>query len=82
MARKEGSYKENLDSLKKVVEELEDGDLAIEDALKKYEKGVEASKRCRKLLAEAERKIEMLSKDEATGEIKAEDVTDSLDADE
>jgi exodeoxyribonuclease VII small subunit len=56
------SFEKGLDELEKVVQELEDGDLPLEEALKRFEKGVELSEACRKQLEAAETRVEILLK--------------------
>jgi len=73
-----GGYKDNLDALKAVVDQLETGELEIEEAMKKYEKGIASYRRCRKLLDEAERKIEILARDDE-GNLKASDAGEEFE---
>ena len=54
-----------------IVEALEEGDLSLDDSLKKFEEGVKLAKRCEKALATAEKKIEILTKN-AEGDYEAE----------
>ncbi len=56
------SFEAGLEELEKVVKELESGDLPLERALALFERGVLLSQSCRKLLEEAETRIEMLLK--------------------
>lgn len=56
------SFEQGLKELEKVVQELEDGDLPLEEALQRFEKGVELSETCRKQLEAAETKVEILLK--------------------
>lgn len=51
-----------LEQLEKIVEELESGELGIEEALKRYEEGVKLSRLCTKKLTETEKKIEILNR--------------------
>ena len=44
--------------------ELEKGDLALEKALQLFEEGIKISKLCSSKLEEAERKVEILLRDE------------------
>ena len=48
--------------LETIVEDLEKGDLALEEALKLFEEGVKISQFCNAKLDEAERKVEILLK--------------------
>ena len=50
--------------LQDTVAALEQGDLPLDECLAKYEAGVKALRLCRQILDEAEKKIEMLTKDE------------------
>ncbi len=49
-----------LEELEKVVEQLESGDLSLEDSLAAFEKGVGLVKYCNEKLTEVEKKIELL----------------------
>lgn len=55
-------FEESLQRLEKVVEELERGDIPLENALMLFEEGMQLSHSCRKELEEAEGKIEILLK--------------------
>jgi exodeoxyribonuclease VII small subunit len=57
--------------LEAIVQELEKGDVALEQSLKLFEEGIKLSRICNKRLEEAERKVEILIKDKA-GNITAE----------
>ena len=46
--------------LESIVKKLEDGDLALEQSLELYERGVRLSRYCHTRLEEAERRIEIL----------------------
>ena len=50
--------------LQEITAALEQGDLPLDECLAKYEAGVKALRVCRQILDEAEKKIEMLTKDE------------------
>ncbi|MGE5215703.1 MAG: exodeoxyribonuclease VII small subunit [Chloroflexota bacterium] len=66
MARKDPSNKKfetALEELEQVVEQLESGELNLEDALAAFEKGVGLVKICNQKLNEVEKKIEVLIKD-------------------
>ena len=55
-----------------LVRELESGDIGIEDAMLRYEEGMRAVQACRKVLDDAERRIEILVRGEGS-EWKTED---------
>jgi exodeoxyribonuclease VII small subunit len=66
MARKDPSNKKfetALEELEQVVEQLESGELSLENALAAFEKGVGLAKICNQKLNEVEKKIEVLVKD-------------------
>ena len=60
------SEKENLNfedaivNLEEIVRELEKGDLNLEQSVQKFEEGMKLSKKCSKMLDEAEKKITIL----------------------
>ncbi len=78
MAEKKQTFETSLTDLEKIVRRLEDGDLSLEESLKLFEDGVRLSRECQERLNQAERRIEVLLKDEngnPTLEIvKAEDL--------
>jgi exodeoxyribonuclease VII small subunit len=57
--------------LEKIVRDLEEGELPLDDALKLFEEGVRLSRLCSAKLDEAEKRIEILMKG-ADGEWRAE----------
>ena len=70
MAAKEVRFETALARLEEIVQKLEDGDLALEESLKLFEEGVRLSRNCDQKLQAAERRIEILLKDEE-GKISA-----------
>lgn len=61
------SFEESIAELAQVVRELEEGQLSLDDSLERYEQGIRFVKQCQKILAAAERKIEVLSGVDADG---------------
>ncbi len=55
-------FEECLQKLESIVDQLEKGNLPLEQALKLFEQGVELSNNCRKELDEAEGRVEVLLK--------------------
>ena len=53
-------FDQALARLEKIVREMEDQDLPLEQGLKKYEEGIKLSRFCLTRLSEAEKKIEIL----------------------
>jgi exodeoxyribonuclease VII small subunit len=64
-------FEDALQRLEQIVDQLEAGDLPLEDSLKVFEEGVALARRCAKYLEEAEKRIELLTKDES-GLLKTE----------
>ena len=54
------TFEENLKELESIVSELEKGELGLEDAIAKFEKGIAVSKECNSKLEEAEKRINIL----------------------
>ncbi len=67
----EPTFETDLESLEKIVEELEEGGLSLDDSLKKFEEGMRLAQRCDKALNAAEKKIEVLTRN-AEGELETE----------
>ncbi|MGD2278820.1 MAG: exodeoxyribonuclease VII small subunit [Candidatus Omnitrophota bacterium] len=61
---KDISFEKALEKLEKIVEDLEAGDLSLDDSLKKYEEGIKLVRVCQQKLGNAKERIELLSKDE------------------
>jgi len=57
-------FEDALKKLEKIVEDLETGNLSLDDALVKYEEGIRLSKLCAKRLEVAKKKVEILLKSE------------------
>ena len=64
MAEKKSNFENSLKELERIVRRLEEGDLPLEDSLKLFEDGVKLSRECQERLNQAERRIEVLLKDE------------------
>ena len=58
------SIESRLAELETILEELESGDLELDQALKKFEQGVKLSRECQKTLEDAEIKIKILMDNE------------------
>jgi exodeoxyribonuclease VII small subunit len=56
------NFETSLEELERVVKELEKGDLPLERSLQLFETGTRLSSECKKLLEEAETRVEILSK--------------------
>ncbi len=58
----EVKFEEALKKLEKIVEDLEKGDLSLDEALKKYQEGIELARMCSQRLENAKKKIDVLVK--------------------
>ena len=54
------SFEEQIKKKKKIVNELEKGELSLDESVAKFEEGIKLSKECNKVLEEAEKKITIL----------------------
>ncbi len=58
----EMKFEDALKELEKIVAELEGGELSLDEALKKYQEGIELSRACSQRLDNAKKKIDVLIK--------------------
>ena len=59
---KSAHFEKALEELENVVKKLEEGDIALEEAMKLYEQGIQRAKECFTVLNESKRKVEILQK--------------------
>ncbi|MEJ2269863.1 MAG: exodeoxyribonuclease VII small subunit [Desulfobulbaceae bacterium] len=59
---KKKSFEEALAELEQITKELEEGDLSLEEALKRFDEGVKLAAQCNGKLNDAQKKIEILSR--------------------
>ena len=57
------TFESSLEELERIVRELEQGELTLEKSLELFEQGVKLSRECQERLNQAERRIEMLTRD-------------------
>jgi exodeoxyribonuclease VII small subunit len=57
------SFEASLEALEQIVQELEQGDLPLEKSLELFEHGIRLSRECQERLSQAERRIEVLLRD-------------------
>ena len=60
---KKPNFEASLKELEEIVEQLENGDLKLDETLAKYEMGIKIYKRCYQILESTEKKINVLLKD-------------------
>lgn len=57
------TFEASLEALEQIVQELEHGDLPLEKSLELFERGIGLSRQCQERLNQAERRIEVLLRD-------------------
>jgi exodeoxyribonuclease VII small subunit len=57
------SFEASLEALERIVHDLEEGDLPLEKSLQLFEQGIRLSRECQERLNQAERRIEVLLRD-------------------
>ncbi|MFI3223016.1 MAG: exodeoxyribonuclease VII small subunit [Methylococcaceae bacterium] len=62
MTRKKSTtlFEDSLTELEQLVNQLEQGDVSLEESLKSFERGVTLTRICQKALQEAEQKVQIL----------------------
>lgn len=54
------NFEDAIEKLEKIADELESKDLSLDVSVKKFEEGMELSKKCKEILQNAEKKITIL----------------------
>lgn len=57
------TFEENLERLENTVEQLESGELGLQESIDAFKKGIELKKACQKELEEARKTVEKLTDD-------------------
>ncbi|CDD37266.1 exodeoxyribonuclease 7 small subunit [Clostridium sp. CAG:356] len=65
------NFEESMKKLETIVTELENGNLNLDESVKKFEEGMKVAKQCNNILEDAEKKITILL--EENGELKEEE---------
>ena len=68
------SFEEQLTELEKVVEQLERGDLPLEDSVALFERGMQLSDACKGQLTSAESRIQVLLNPREKGPVRLEEL--------
>ena len=64
MAQQKKSFEDALEELEKIVAEIEEGNVPLEQSIEKYSRGIKLVQQCRGILDAAEEKIRLLAKGE------------------
>ena len=71
MSKENLNFEDSMKKLEAIANELESGKLTLEESVSKFEEGMDISKKCNKILQDAEKKISIIINE--NGEIKEED---------
>lgn len=64
------NFEDSMKKLETIVTELENGNLNLDESVKKFEEGMKIAKQCNNILEDAEKKITILLEED--GELKEE----------
>ncbi len=53
-------FEDSMNELEKLVEQMEQGDISLEESLKAFERGIKLTRACQQSLQEAEQKVQIL----------------------
>jgi exodeoxyribonuclease VII small subunit len=53
-------FEASMEELEKLVEQMEQGDISLEESLKAFERGIKLTRACQQSLQEAEQKVQIL----------------------
>ena len=68
------NFEKALDELESIVEDLESGDLSLENSLKSFEEGIKLARQCQEKLSQAELQVQKLIEED--GELKTTPLKD------
>ncbi|MCE9685191.1 MULTISPECIES: exodeoxyribonuclease VII small subunit [Shewanella] len=68
------SFEESLGELERIVAELEQGEVTLDDALKQFERGINLVRNSQAKLEQAQQKVAILLKQDETAPLSAYDV--------
>lgn len=66
------SFEEAIKELTDIVGKIEQGEIALQDSLQQYERGMALIKHCRTILKQAEQRIEKISQPETESQDSSE----------
>ena len=70
MAKKKQTFEESLGKLETIVRDIEEGKIGLEESIKRYEEGMGLLSHCRKILSQAELRLQTLQEG-SEGELEA-----------
>lgn len=54
------TFENNLNQLSQIIEKMEQQEIGLEESLKLYEQGIQLTRKCQKIIDDAEQKIQQL----------------------
>jgi len=54
------TFENNIELLSNIIQQMEQQDVGLEESLKLYEQGIQLTRKCQKIIDDAEKKIEQL----------------------
>ncbi|GAB2190957.1 exodeoxyribonuclease VII small subunit [Sessilibacter sp. MAH2] len=78
--KKYPDFESALSELENIIEQLESGDLSLDESLKAFESGIRLTRDCQQRLTEAEQKVQKLVAEQ--GQLKLEDFDELDDSDD
>ena len=73
MAKRKLSFEQALGQLESLAEQIERGDIGLEESMRKYEEGMALVRQCRDILTKAEHKVQQLQ-ERSDGALQAKNV--------
>ena len=64
MGKQKLTFEQAVGKLEKIVEQIESGQIGLEQSIASYEQGIKLIKHCREILDSAEKRIQLLAKGE------------------
>ena len=63
-------FEKTLKELESLVEQMEQGDISLEDSLKYFERGIQLTRACQQALKDAEQKVNILLEKSGNAELQ------------
>lgn len=70
-------FETTLEQLEDLVQQMESGELGLEESLKAFERGVKLTRQCQTALKNAELKVQTLTADDKLEDLDLEDLDDA-----
>jgi exodeoxyribonuclease VII small subunit len=64
------SFEQSMSELESLVENMEKGEMSLDESLSAFEEGIKLTRSCQKSLQEAEQKVEILMKNSIDAELE------------